>query len=150
MDCTRGVKWIQQVLLGLYMSKVPLRAAVNDLTAAMQEPEAIEDLDGVLEIWRRVISEPILPTRVHYTVTKMVESRAQTALRLAREQGKITSTALAAELGVSQETARQQLVALADRHQLMPVGEWKGRYYVIPGRDRTLGRNLGEGVAAGE
>jgi hypothetical protein len=149
MDGSEGVKLVQQVVLGLYISKVPLRAALNDLCAALREPEATADLDGVLATWRKVVSEPILPNKVCYGLPKLVESRAQTALRLAREQGKITSSALAQELGVSQETARLQLTAMAEARQLTPVGGWKQRYYVI-GRNSGTEQNAQVGVSAAE
>jgi DNA-binding NtrC family response regulator len=58
--------------------------------------------------------------------------RRETALRIARDRGAVSPMVLARECGISDELARQQLVALAQLGQLRRVGGGRSTRYVLP------------------
>jgi DNA-binding NtrC family response regulator len=60
------------------------------------------------------------------------EFRREAALRIAAERGAVTPMLLARECGISEELARQQLVALARLGLLRRVGSGRGTRYLLP------------------
>jgi Transcriptional regulator DIP2311-like, C-terminal domain len=60
-----------------------------------------------------------------------VNPRRQIALRIAGEQGTVTRRALARVCGISGETARQELAALAHLGYLRRVGDGRSTEYVL-------------------
>jgi DNA-binding NtrC family response regulator len=58
--------------------------------------------------------------------------RREAALRIARDRGAVTRGSLARECGISEELARQQLVALAGLGHLRRVGDGRSTRYVLP------------------
>ena len=67
------------------------------------------------------------PTR---TDAPRVDDRGGRALRIARERGSVTRRQLAAECGISGETARQELVLLTRGGYLRRVGNGRETRYV--------------------
>lgn len=168
-----GVRLIQSVMLGLSLARVPVREALRELGDALAQPEALADLPGVLDSWRRVVCGAVGPdTRAGYVVAGGRESasaasapsgawadmrpgerRCAMAMNMARTApgGVIRSRELAEAAGVSPETARLDLAVLCERGALEAHGQKRARYYTVrrAGRDGTMGHNAsGVGVAA--
>ena len=58
--------------------------------------------------------------------------RREAALSIAAERGAVTTMLLARECGISEELARQQLVALAELGLLRRVGGGRSTRYFLP------------------
>ena len=64
-------------------------------------------------------------------VPPFVNPRCEAALRIASEQGTVTRRALPRACGISGETARQELAALAHLGYLRRVGDGRSTEYVL-------------------
>lgn len=145
---SEGVRLLQSVMLGLSLSRLPMRAALAELGDALAQPEALADLPGVLASWRRCVVGTVTPdTRagvptaeagrlgiggpLHRFGDEPAQRREAGALRLAREAGRVTSAELAALCGCSGETARQTLAKLCQDGHLAAYGERRGRWYGV-------------------
>ena len=103
--------------------------ALQELALAVQDEDFAQDPVGVLRAWAELATGRIDPGDRFWPAT--LAPREAQALRLAQEQGTVTSRALAEAVGVSQERARQTLVALAGKGLLKARGTGKARRYTL-------------------
>jgi predicted HTH transcriptional regulator len=104
---------------------------LTELERIIRESQTLAELVGSVRIWARSIFRPTAPDDTLFIqVIPSLNYRQQWAVKLARAQGRITSSQLAARFDISAESARLDLRDCIEKGSLLPISEKKGRYYI--------------------
>jgi len=127
-----------------------MKNQLTELANLIHESQTIDELVGSLRHWARDIITPT-DTRepLYIEIIRTFTYRQQWALRVAQEQGRITSPALAKRFNISMESARLDLHDLVEQGALLAISDKKGRFYipVTPNGDPScMDTGIPEGV----
>jgi len=115
-----------------------MKSQLTELAHLIHESQTIDELVGSLRIWAKDIITPT-DTRepLYIEIIRTFTYRQQWALRIAQEQGRITSPELARRFNISMESARLDLHDLVEQGALVAISNKKGRFYipVVPNGD---------------
>ena len=130
--------WLQWLLRVLNRSPWSLRRALGELGAALADPVAGEDCQGMLSAWAAVVTTAVLPDDQAGIPADILPARVDSAdrqaaaLRVARERGKVTVADLRQLYPhFCGEVYRRDLALMVADGRLQAVGTNKGRYYVL-------------------
>jgi hypothetical protein len=135
----------------LAQSTLPESVAFADLRAAMLDADAEEAFDEIMTAWGELclgivrvtdkigLAATLFPPKHVDAMNPALNERQARALEIARQTGRVATGDLRDHFDVSGETCRQDLADLCEQGRLEPVGDKRGRVYIIPSAARDGG-----------